>query len=776
MIRPVHRQAGCPMLTGAAVFGLGIWAGAWSVEGAGLSAVAAGVAAIGAWAAPRRRAAAYGAALLLFAGFGWGRARVARPAQAVFVGWTHIDPDRPVKIRGTLRDFWTGSGDRRKTRLRAESIEQAGALRDFPANVTLFASGEAPLSGIKGDRVSLTVSMEAPEDAVSTRDLPEPSPAFRASLKSGWQIERTSGTAASIPASLNELFARRLFASSLPRRTVQEPLAALLLGRPGELDDDIAETLREGGFAHVCLATGLHVGIFATFLAGLFASCGMPRRARDIALLVAVAGFALVSAGGPSIMRVSLTLAFLLAARIAEMPVSPLQAIGASALAILALDPGDLWRFGFWLTYAASLAVALLFPVLSRALGFLPRRLRVAAAVTGAVQLAAAPLVLWRFNLIQGGGWVAAPLAIPVAGALMATGVLVLAALALHVPLAIPAWAFSAIFSTAETFAERARCATALAATPPLAAVLALLGILAAFAVAERRSIRVAAAAAYLALFSFLLLRRSPSFAPAGFSVEALDVGQGDAFLLRAGSSAFLVDGGGAFSGAENFGRLRLMPKLFDRGVKSLDGVLLSHPHPDHAGGLFSILREMPVGVFFHGDGEDDGELFARLDAVAKSAGIPSRVLKTGEELPWAGGTFSVLRSGGRPFKKDPVNNESVVLLYARGSRRVLLTGDAGTPAEKEILDRLVSLPHVDILKVGHHGSRTSSGAEFVAALSPRAALLSCGRRNRFHHPSPEALATLSRYRVSVFRTDVRSDVGFVLTPDHLFFRERGRP
>jgi beta-lactamase superfamily II metal-dependent hydrolase len=189
-----------------------------------------------------------------------------------------------------------------------------------------------------------------------------------------------------------------------------------------------------------------------------------------------------------------------------------------------------------------------------------------------------------------------------------------------------------------------------------------------------------------------------------------------------------------------------------------------------------AVLREIPTGVFVHGDGDDDGGWFALLDATARSANRPVRVVRTGESLAWAGGRFEVLRSGGRRFKKDPINNASVVLLYVRGERRVLLTGDAGMPAEEEILSRIGTPTRVDVLKVGHHGSRTSSGPDFVSAFAPRAALLSCGRRNRFHHPSPETLSTLSRLGVPVFRTDLRSDVGILLTPEHLFVRQRGRP
>jgi competence protein ComEC len=764
------------MLAAAALFGAGIAVGAGSVVGEGLALAGAVLALAGLVLADARFARALAAVFFLVTGFAAGRLRVRTPSDRARDAWNRIDSDRPVRIVGTLKDFWTGPEARRRTRLAAESIEQAGTTLPFPAFVTLYSFGEAAPPGVSGDRIRATVSLEEPEDPASSRDLPVPARPYRATLKSGWQAARVGRTAASVPGMVNDFFARRLFSAGLPRREVVEPVAALILGRAGELDEETAEAIRQGGFAHVLLATGLQVGVFALFLHAALAAAGIGRRGRDAALLAGIAGFWALGGGGPSVSRVALTLGFLLVSRLAEMPVSPLQALGASALVVLGVDPPELWRFGFWLTYAAALSIALSVEPLAAALAVLPEGARRLVAVTLAAQLGVAPLVLWRFNAVQPLSWVAAPLGALAAGVLLLAGLAVLAAASLHVPAAVPAFLFARMFAGVERIAAWVHRGSFLATTPPLAAVLLLLA-LAAFGISGRRLfVRLSAAAAFVALFVTLAVRAGPGPRTGQLSVEALDVGQGDAFLLRSGSSAFLVDGGGAFSGGEDFGRARLLPKLLDRGVRRLDGVVLSHPHPDHAAGLVAVLREIPTGVFVHGDGDDDGGWFARLDAMARSANRPVRVVRTGESLAWAGGRFEVLRSGGRRFKKDPINNASVVLLYVRGGRRVLLTGDAGVPAEEEILSRIGTPPRVDVLKVGHHGSRTSSGADFVSAFAPRAALLSCGRRNRFHHPSPETLSTLSRLGVPVFRTDLRSDVGILLTPEHLFVRQRGRP
>jgi competence protein ComEC len=132
-----------------------------------------------------------------------------------------------------------------------------------------------------------------------------------------------------------------------------------------------------------------------------------------------------------------------------------------------------------------------------------------------------------------------------------------------------------------------------------------------------------------------------------------------------------------------------------------------------------------------------------------------------------------VLRSGGPLRKLDGVNNQSVVALFERDERSALLTGDAGAPSESELVAAGALTP-VDVLKVGHHGSRTATTPALLEAARPRLALLSCGRRNRFGHPAPETLATLRRSCVPVVRTDERSDVRAELLPDATRLSWRG--
>ncbi|HEY6147673.1 MAG TPA: MBL fold metallo-hydrolase, partial [Thermoanaerobaculia bacterium] len=319
-----------------------------------------------------------------------------------------------------------------------------------------------------------------------------------------------------------------------------------------------------------------------------------------------------------------------------------------------------------------------------------------------------------------------------------------------------------------EWMAERAAGVAFLRPTPPLALVVAVMALLAGGVVASGRARgrpRAVLFAGAAALFAFLALRAGPRGPARGFSLEALDVGQGDALLLRWRDRAVLVDGGGPFDReARDFGRTHVLPKLLDRGVTDLDAVLLTHPHPDHALGLFTILDELPVGALWRSAGDDEGDFQKDLGAAASRRGVPVRVLSAGAAVRWRDARFAVLHAGGPLRKKDGINNQSVVARFERDGRSALLTGDAGAAAEAEIL-RTPALARSDVLKVGHHGSRGSTTPEFLEAVSPRAALVSCGRENRFGHPAPETLANLAARGIRVFRTDLDSDVGFELLP-----------
>ena len=781
MIGPVARDGDAPALSGAVALVAGILAGSRAVRGTAEAAAAGALALV--WLArvagsPERRRARVAAVAVLFfdAGFVTGRERIFRPSRAADELFARTPHGDAATLVGTLSDFWSGSPPQARGRLAAERWEDERGARPFPAEVALYVGGRASLgsAGDRGDRVVVTGHLRREDLPASEREIALPWTRYRLSVKSARMIARRERTLGSLIRAPNAL----AFAS-IPRRDrafdrdVRGPLAALLLGRTAELDRGMIARYRRGGLYHLLVVSGLHVALAAGLVAAGLRLSGVRGKARDAALLAAVAGIVLVGGANPPAVRAGLVFGVFLSARLLELPIRGGQAAGLSALVLFLAAPREAFSVGCILTFAAVAGIALFSAPVRARLPERPDWLFSGLSTAVAAEVATAPVLLWRFNLLADGAWLTAPLSIPLSGALIGLGGVLLLFFAAGVYPAPAVALFAAGSRLLEATADRAAGAAWLRPTPPLSGILAVGALLFGAAALPRRA-RPWSAAAAGALFLALALLSGATGPARGFSLEALDVGQGDSLLLRWGSRALLVDGGGPFDlDARDFGRTRLLPKLLDRGVTRLDAVLATHPHPDHVLGLFAVVEELPVGRVWRSAGEDEGGLYAALDAAARRRGVPSGPLETGVLALPDGARLEVLHSGGLRRKRDPVNDQSVVAVFARDGRRALLTGDAGAATEDE-LRRGGALGPVDLLKVGHHGSRGSTTPPFLDALCPRLAVVSCGRENRFGHPARETLASLAARGVRVFRTDLSSDVRVELLPEATRLRWRG--
>ena len=250
--------------------------------------------------------------------------------------------------------------------------------------------------------------------------------------------------------------------------------------------------------------------------------------------------------------------------------------------------------------------------------------------------------------------------------------------------------------------------------------------------------------------------------------VEAIDVGQGDSLLLiTPNGKTLLVDGGGFGGGPRqapqefDIGEDVVSQVLWSRGIRRLDAVALSHAHSDHMGGLPAILRNFHPAELWVGSNPRIGAYNSLLDEAA-ALHVPVRTLRAGDSLIFGGAGISVLApSPGYVPGSAPVNNDSLVLRASYGATSVLLEGDAEAPVEQAMLAEqgLQST----LLKVGHHGSLTSTHPEFLARVAPQWAIISCGLHNRFGHPRHEVLEELQAARVRTFSTDINGATCFSL-------------
>jgi len=232
-----------------------------------------------------------------------------------------------------------------------------------------------------------------------------------------------------------------------------------------------------------------------------------------------------------------------------------------------------------------------------------------------------------------------------------------------------------------------------------------------------------------------------------GPELAMLDVGQGDSILLRDGRHAVLVDGGGWDHG--DLGGRVLLPALLAEGVRSLDAVVMTHPDHDHCGGLVDIAAYLPVREVWMGTGwEQEG----CVGALMHLPGARTRLLWAGEEAAVGRWHLRVLHP--EADERRGTNERSLVLRAEVFGRSVLLTGDIESWAEFHLLSCCEWDVRADLLKVAHHGSKTSSTSSFLDAARPRLALISAGVRNIYHHPSEAVLDRFEERGIPVLRTD----------------------
>lgn len=564
--------------------------------------------------------------------------------------------------------------------------------------------------------------------------------------------------------------------AAVPDPAAAAVLMALVTGSQSAIPPVLATAYARSGVSHILSISGFHVAIVAMVTAQVLLLLLLRyewlalrynlRRAALFASLPVIIGYLLFTGGAPATARSVIMLSAIVLALWAERESEILDALLLAAFVLLVMTPLVLFDLSFQLSFVSLWGIVVMTPSLmapckERLTGWRQAVVLFFAASFAAIMATAVP-VLVAFHQVSLTGILANLVVVPLLG----YGVVLLGAAAVPFVGMAPSLA-GWLFEAAGWLVQLSNQFVVWVAKLPVVRFYQLGGIdlaasiivlmLLTFVRSSRRKYQLVCGVGVLALSVHLW----PAHQAADrLRMTFLSVGQGEATLIQfPDQSTMLIDGGGYLRETEHdFGERYLVPALYRLGVSRIDRLVLTHPHPDHLGGLPAVAEQLPIGEFWQvaGQGMGGGD-YLRLQQALQRNRVPVRELLAGSRAVDCGGSrLTVLapEPEAAQLHHDETGNEGSLVLHLTFKRfKALFMADAGLNTEQQLIDRQPALSAV-LLKVGHHGSRSATGDPFLRTVKPRLAVISVGAGNRFGLPAEETVARLQRQGAEVCRTD----------------------
>lgn len=544
--------------------------------------------------------------------------------------------------------------------------------------------------------------------------------------------------------------------------------ASLLVGDRSLLPTDVIEAYQELGLSHVLAVSGLHVGVIGGLFFWIAIRTGVTREKAYSTLFLFYPFYLIFTGGAPSVIRASLmAMAVVLSLRF-KLKVNPLDGIAVACILTLLANPYYAFHIGFQLSFLISFALIVSSQtILSRYHHPFTKLL----ALSILAQVASFPLVIYHFYQISilslGLNLIYVPFI-----SIIVLPTLLLLFLFDFLSLTFLFTVVSELLATVITYIHQFFLFLSELNMNVIFGAMSEGGLLLSFIICfsiafmwERGEIRKAGV---IWLLYCGILYIAPYLSPSG-EITFIDVGQGDSILITLPfkRQVILIDTGGKPSFGEDekwrqkdssfdTGRDIVLPFIKSKGIRKIDVFILTHGDFDHAGGAVEILKGVPIRKMLLDQSKEQTEIEMNLLQTARANEVSVSNAKEGQTWTVGEAQFTIIQALQTPEENDG----SIILRANVGGYSWLFTGDLEEAGERQLLSK-GSLPQTDVLKVGHHGSATSSSKEFLETTLPKIAVISVGENNRYGHPNEEVINRYKELGISILRTDVNGTIRY---------------
>lgn len=541
-------------------------------------------------------------------------------------------------------------------------------------------------------------------------------------------------------------------------------LLAILLGDKDKLSEDIQESFKTSNLSHMLAVSGAHVSYIILGLTYVLQNSIIGKKNGKIVCIFFLLVFMAITNFTPSVTRACIMAVLTLFSGIIYRKSDVYTNISVAALITLIFNPYSLLDLGFQLSYGGTIGIIIFIKRIqekksnSKVINYIKQM----ALVSIYANIIIIPIMMYHFNTVSFTFIISNIMASPILGIIVITGFLFIIASITVKPLtrliAIFIKPILSILIKISQICSKLPFSNILVVTPYMFNVISYYAIIL-YCIKSKKNNKckiIICLLIVLILINFIIY-----IFPQKLRIFFIDVGQGDSTLIiTPDKKTVLIDGGG--SDSFDVGEKVLLPYLLDRRILKVDYVLISHFDTDHATGVAQILGKIDVSSIILTRQLEENDIYRHILSIAKEKKIKLIYVKEGDVLKIGGIKISIIHPENKLMINNPMNNNSIVCKVEYNSFSMLLTGDIEMEAEELILRKNINLK-ADVLKVAHHGSKTSTTGEFLKAINPKVALIGVGKNNNFGHPSNEVIQRLKENGTRIYRTDENGEISITV-------------